>query len=104
MTEIERSVLTAMFNRVVYPEDLRDAAGSTLPRRTFSIRLSRSAARCPRCRGARYLIGGDFTASPTSTSPPSCPEPGRRGRISARSRKPQLALAAPARAARELQR
>lgn len=57
MTEIERSVLTAMFNRVVYPEDLRDAAGSTLPRRTFSIRLSRSAARCPRCRGARYLIG-----------------------------------------------
>jgi hypothetical protein len=105
MTEIERPVLTAMFNPVVYPENLRDAAAVELPRRTFSIRSSRSTARC---RGARDLIDGDFTVSPTSTSPPSCPEPGRHGWISARSRKLRSdsrgALRPAARAARELQR
>lgn len=105
MTEIERAVPTAMFAPVVYPRTCAMPPRSTLLRRTFSIRSSRSTARC---RGARDLIDGDFTVSPTLTSPPSCPEPGRRGRISARSRKlrndSRGTLRPAARAARELQR
>ena len=52
MTEIDRSVLTALFNPWSIPKTCAMPRRSTLPRRTFRIR---SAARC---RGARDLIDG----------------------------------------------
>ena len=32
MTEVERPVLTALFNRAILPENERDAAAAALPR------------------------------------------------------------------------
>jgi glutathione S-transferase len=55
MTEIERPVLTAMFNRAIYPEDKRDAAEKQLaqPLRVLDGAFS----------GGANLLGNDFTVA-----------------------------------------
>jgi len=60
MTEVERPVLTALFNRVILPEDKRDAAAADAaeralvqPLKVLDGTLGRSA----------NLLGGDFTVA-----------------------------------------
>ena len=61
MTEVERPVLTAMFNRAILPEDKRDACGGG--RRREVARRIRS--KCSTAFSARplYLLGDDFTVA-----------------------------------------
>jgi glutathione S-transferase len=60
MTEIERNVLTAMFNRAIYPEDKRDPAAADAAeqelRHPLGV-LDGAVSKTP------YLIGGDFTVA-----------------------------------------
>src|SRR5665213_376546 len=60
MTEIERNVLTAMFNRAVYPEDKRDAAAADDAEKDLRHPLGvldGAVAKTP------YLLGADFTVA-----------------------------------------
>jgi glutathione S-transferase len=60
MTELERPVLTAMFNRAIYPEDKRDAAAADQAEKElqhpFGV-LDSAVSATP------YLLGGDFTVA-----------------------------------------
>ena len=58
MTEVERPVLTAMFNRALFPEDKRDAAAADAAEKEMQGPLGvldGAVAKTP------YLIGNDFT-------------------------------------------
>jgi glutathione S-transferase len=60
MTEIERNVLTAMFNRAVYPEAKRDAAAADAAEQELQDPLGvldGAVAKTP------YLLGDDFTVA-----------------------------------------
>ena len=60
MTEIERNVLTAMFNRAVYPEDKRDAAAADAAEKELQHPLGvldGAVTKTP------YLLGDDFTVA-----------------------------------------
>jgi glutathione S-transferase len=60
MTEIERPVLTAMFNRAIYPEDKRDAAAADAAEQDLQNPLTvldGAVTKTP------YLLGGDFTVA-----------------------------------------
>jgi glutathione S-transferase len=60
MTELERNVLTAMFNRAIYPEDKRDAAAADAAERELQHPLGvldGAVTKSP------YLIGNDFTVA-----------------------------------------
>jgi glutathione S-transferase len=60
MTELERNVLTAMFNRAIHPEGKRDAAAADAAeeelRQPLGV-LDRAVSASP------YLLGGDFTVA-----------------------------------------
>lgn len=60
MTELERHVLTAMFNRAIYPEDKRDAAAADAAEKElqhpFGV-LDDAVSAMP------YLLGNDFTVA-----------------------------------------
>lgn len=60
MTELERPVLTAMFNRAIYPEDKRDAAAADRAEKELQhpFGVLESAV-----SGTPYLLGGDFTVA-----------------------------------------
>ncbi len=105
MTEIERHVLTAMFNRAIYPEDKRDTAAADAaekelqhPLRVLDGAVSRS----------QYLIGDDFTIADLNVA--SILSWARPARIDfgpfpkAADWLQRCALRPAARAARELQR
>jgi glutathione S-transferase len=60
MTELERNVLTAMFNRAIHPEDKRDAAAANAAEKELQHPLGvldGAVAKTP------YLIGNDFTVA-----------------------------------------
>jgi glutathione S-transferase len=60
MTEIERPVLTAMFNRAIYPEDKRDAAAADAAEQDLQnpLRvLDGAVTKTP------YLLSGEFTVA-----------------------------------------
>jgi glutathione S-transferase len=60
MTEIERPVLTAMFNRAIYPEGKRDAAAADAAEKDLQNPLTvldGAVAKTP------YLLGGEFTVA-----------------------------------------
>jgi glutathione S-transferase len=60
LTEVERPLLTAMMNRMVYPEDKRDLAAADAAEKTLAQPLGvldRELA------GRSYLLGGDFTVA-----------------------------------------
>lgn len=60
MTELERHVLTAMFNRAIYPEAQRDAAAADAAEKELQHPLGvldAAVAKTP------YLIGDDFTVA-----------------------------------------
>lgn len=60
MTEVERPVLTAMFNRALYPEDKRDAAAADEAERQLQQPLQvldAALAKTP------YLLGNEFTVA-----------------------------------------
>lgn len=60
MTELERHVLTAMFNRAIYPEDRRDAAAADAAEKELQHPLGVLDAAV----GATpYLLGADFTVA-----------------------------------------
>jgi glutathione S-transferase len=60
MTEVERPLLTAMMNRMVYPEDKRDLAAADAAEKT----LAQPLGVLDRELGGRsYLLGGDFTVA-----------------------------------------
>ena len=60
ITELERHVLTAMFNRAIYPEDKRDAAAADQAEKDlqqpFGV-LDAAVGKTP------YLLGADFTVA-----------------------------------------
>lgn len=60
MTELERHVLTAMFNRAIYPEDKRDAAAADQAEKElqqpFGV-LDGAVGKTP------YLLGNEFTVA-----------------------------------------
>jgi len=60
MTELERHVLTAMFNRAIYPEDKRDAAAADAAEQELQHPLGVLDTAVTK---APYLIGDDFTAA-----------------------------------------
>jgi glutathione S-transferase len=60
MTEIERNVLTAMFNRAIYPEDKRDAAAADQAERDLQHPLGVLDGAVS---NTGYLVGGDFTVA-----------------------------------------
>ncbi len=60
MTEIERNVLTAMFNRAVYPEDKRDAAAADAAETDLQSPLGVLDGAVTR---SQYLIGESFTVA-----------------------------------------
>ena len=60
MTEIERNVLTAMFNRAILPEDQRDAAAADQAEKDLQHPLGvldGAVSKTP------YLLGNDFTVA-----------------------------------------
>jgi glutathione S-transferase len=60
MTELERNVLTAMFNRAILPEDKRDAAAADAAEKELRHPLGvldGAVSKTP------YLIGGEFTVA-----------------------------------------
>ena len=60
ITELERNVLTAMFNRAVYPEDKRDAAAADQAEKDLQHPLGvldGAVAKTP------YLVGDEFTVA-----------------------------------------
>jgi glutathione S-transferase len=60
MTEIERPVLTAMFNRAVYPEDKRDAAAADEAEKQMQAPLKVLDGAVT---GTPYLLGSEFTVA-----------------------------------------
>ena len=60
MTEIERPVLTAMFNRAVYPEDQRDDAAADAAEKDLQYPLGVLDGAVSK---TRYLISDDFTVA-----------------------------------------
>ena len=60
MTEIERNVLTAMFNRAVYPEDKRDAAAADAAEKDLQRPLGVLDGAVAK---SQYLIGDNFTVA-----------------------------------------
>jgi glutathione S-transferase len=60
MTELERNVLTAMFNRAIYPEDKRDAAAADAAEKELQHPLGVLDAAVTK---TPYLIGNDFTVA-----------------------------------------
>jgi glutathione S-transferase len=60
MTEIERHVLTAMFNRAVYPEDKRDSAAADAAEKELRHPLGVLDGAVT---GTPYLLGSDFTVA-----------------------------------------
>jgi glutathione S-transferase len=60
MTEIERPLLTALFNRAILPEDNRDAAAAEAAEKTLAqpLRVLDGALGC-----SAYLLGDDFTVA-----------------------------------------
>jgi glutathione S-transferase len=60
ITEVERHVLTAMFNRAIYPEDKRDAAAADTAEQElqhpFGV-LDSAVSKTP------YLLGAEFTVA-----------------------------------------
>jgi glutathione S-transferase len=60
MTELERHVLTTMFNRAIYPEDKRDAAAADAAEKELQHPLGVLDATVAK---APYLIGDDFTVA-----------------------------------------
>ena len=60
MTELERPVLTAMFNRAIYPEDKRDAAAADAAEAELQHPLGVLDGAVG---GTGYLIGSEFTVA-----------------------------------------
>ncbi len=60
MTEIERNVLTAMFNRAIYPEDKRDAAAADQAEKELQHPLGVLDGAVAK---TGYLVGNDFTVA-----------------------------------------
>ncbi|HEU0215112.1 MAG TPA: glutathione S-transferase family protein, partial [Stellaceae bacterium] len=60
MTELERQVLTAMFNRAIYPEAKRDATAADAAENELQHPLGVLDAAVTT---APYLIGDDFTVA-----------------------------------------
>ena len=60
MTEIERNVLTAMFNRALLPEDKRDAAAADQAEKELQHPLSVLNGAVT---ATPYLLGGEFTVA-----------------------------------------
>ena len=60
ITELERNVLTAMFNRAVYPEDKRDAAAADAAEKDLQHPLGVLDAAVST---TPYLVGHDFTVA-----------------------------------------
>jgi glutathione S-transferase len=60
MTELERNVLTAMFNRAIHPEDKRDDAAADAAEKELQHPLGVLDAAVTR---APYFIGNDFTVA-----------------------------------------
>ena len=60
MTEIERNVLTAMFNRAIYPEDKRDAAAADQAEKELQHPLGVLDGAVAK---SAYLVGDDFTVA-----------------------------------------
>src|SRR5262249_53307767 len=60
MTEVERPLLTAMMNRMVYPEDKRDLAAADAAEKTLAQPLGVLDGALA---GTPYLLGGDFTVA-----------------------------------------
>jgi glutathione S-transferase len=60
MTEIERPLLTALFNRTILPEDKRDAAAADAAEKTLAqpLRVLDGAL-----SDSPYLLGGNFTVA-----------------------------------------
>lgn len=60
MTELERNVLTAMFNRAIYPEDKRDAAAADQAEKDLQHPLGVLDGAVAK---TGYLVGTDFTVA-----------------------------------------
>ena len=60
ITELERNVLTAMFNRAIYPEDKRDAAAADQAEKDLQHPLGVLDGAVTK---TGYLVGGDFTVA-----------------------------------------
>lgn len=60
ITEVERPVLTAMFNRALLPEDKRDAAAADAAEKEMQSPLGVLDGALPK---RPYLIGNDFTVA-----------------------------------------
>ena len=60
ITELERNVLTAMFNRAIYPEDRRDAAAADQAEKDLQHPLGVLDGAVAK---TGYLVGGDFTVA-----------------------------------------
>lgn len=60
MTELERHVLTAMFNRAIYPEDKRDGAAADQAEKELQHPLGVLDGAVAK---TGYLVGGDFTVA-----------------------------------------
>jgi glutathione S-transferase len=82
MTEVERPVLTALFNRAILPEDERDAAAADAAERTLGPPLKVLA----RLAAAR-TCSATISPSPISTSPASSRGRGRPISTPRRSRR-----------------
>jgi glutathione S-transferase len=105
MTGIERPVLTAMFNRPIYPEDMCDAAAVDAAEKDLQHPLGVLDGAVSR---SAYLIGGDFTVADLNVAAIlswAWPERMDFGPFpKAANRLSRCALRPAARAARELQR
>jgi glutathione S-transferase len=105
MTEFERHVLTAMFNRAIYPEDKRDTAAADAAEKELQHPLGVLDGAVS---GSQYLIGDDFTVADLNVA--SILSWARPARIDfgpfpkAADWLQRCALRPAARAARELQR
>jgi len=105
MTEIERNVLTAMFNRAIYPEDKRDAAAADAAEKELQHPLGVLDGAVSK---NQYLVGDDFTVADLNVA--SILSWARPARIDfgpfpkAADWLQRCALRPAARAARELQR
>ncbi|MGH7100260.1 MAG: glutathione S-transferase family protein [Stellaceae bacterium] len=105
MTEIERPILTALFNRALYPEDKRDGKAADEAERALTAPfgvLDGALAAVPYLIGARFTVADLNVASILSWARPAridlSPFPKVEGWMKACSDRPA------ARAARQLQR
>jgi len=105
MTEIERNVLTSMFNRAIYPEDKRDAVAADTAEKELQHPLGVLDGAVDK---NQYLVGDDFTVADLNVA--SILSWARPARIDfgpfpkAADWLQRCALRPAARAARELQR